>query len=601
VNEANERVAMSLEEMNFFDSSGVSVLSLFSGIEVALASVKQLGIKVQRWVTVECDQDAVEVIKSQHNDLIADGRLEILPDVMKITSQMVSEWGAFNLMIGGSPCQDFSFQGNLNGGDRAGLDGGRGKLAFQFFRILRLVERENARRRRCVSEPQAKRRVWELLTKTRNSSSPQRRIPPVFVFENVNGMSTEVKMEIVDWLETQPCCFQAELLSPAARPRDFYTNLKLNPLPEAAYAPNLQQILVSPAEALREKAKCILTSNGVEVFKTNRDNSFYDDEKRWIEPFNRVYRSKHDHSLGFRNLSLNECERVFGLHDGYCSILGDSKSNDIQRQWRLLGNAFSLPVIVSLLSPLQKNFPSCKYDRYPIEIRILGGKEEGEEPTGLVVEKLEKARETKKRKEKENDKEMEIDLWDNEDVLLKTKAKAPTKMAKDPNAPMRAYLFYSAEMRPVIKEANPELNFAEITKKMGANWKTLEEKRKYHELAKADKVRFVTETAEYEKTKGEAMAMSDSDDSEEKKETEKEKLPESETGNGSESDEQDEEEEKEEELLWKPGLDSIQVNWIQCDGCEKWRIIPSNIDEFEKGFVCKKNRWARHKSEKICK
>ena len=254
-----------------------------------------------------------------------------------------------------------------------------------------------------------------------------------------------------------------------------------------------------------------------------------------------------------------------------------------------------------MLSPLQKNFPSCKYDRYPIEIRILGGKEEGEEPTGLVVEKLEKARETKKRKEKENDKEMEIDLWDNEDVLLKTKAKAPTKMAKDPNAPMRAYLFYSAEMRPVIKEANPELNFAEITKKMGANWKTLEEKSKYHELAKADKVRFVTETAEYEKTKGEAMAMSDSDDSEEKKETEKEKLPESETGNGSESDEQDEEEEKEEELLWKPGLDSIQVNWIQCDGCEKWRIIPSNIDEFEKGFVCKKNRWARHKSEKICK
>ena len=76
---------------------------------------------------------------------------------------------------------------------------------------------------------------------------------------------------------------------------------------------------------------------------------------------------------------------------------------------------------------------------------------------------------------------------------------------------MTTFLFYDKEMRPIIKEANPELTYAEIAKKTGAEWKALEDKSKYNELAKADKERFVTETAKYEKMKVDAMAMSDSD------------------------------------------------------------------------------------------
>ena len=68
-------------------------------------------------------------------------------------------------------------QGNLNGGPRAGLEGDRGKLVYEFFRILRLVELQNKR--------------------TGFAGKL------VYVYENVHGMSVEIKEEISSWLEVR--------------------------------------------------------------------------------------------------------------------------------------------------------------------------------------------------------------------------------------------------------------------------------------------------------------------------------------------------------------------------------------------------------------
>jgi len=78
-----------------------------------------------------------------------------------------------------------------------------------------------------------------------------------------------------------------------------------------------------------------------------------------------------------------------------------------------------MPVIVSLLSPLARNFPGRKYKNYPIEIR-LNDDEEFESAGGGAVkvksgaeDALEKTRErTLANREKANDKKMEVDLFD---------------------------------------------------------------------------------------------------------------------------------------------------------------------------------------------
>jgi len=128
-------------------------------------------------------------------------------------------------------------------------------------------------------------------------------------------MEDRIKKEITNWLGVVPTRLNADLFSPASRPRDFYTNLPVELLPADTETndmkiPTLQQILTPPAQALIPKAKCIITSNGAEVYATGRTNLFYQHDKKWIDHFNRVYRNRYDRSLGFRNLSIEEVEKV---------------------------------------------------------------------------------------------------------------------------------------------------------------------------------------------------------------------------------------------------------------------------------------------------
>lgn len=70
------------------------------------------------------------------------------------------------------------------------------------------------------------------------------------------------------------------------------------------------------------------------------------------------------------------------------------------------------------------------------------------------------------------------------------------KTKKDPNAPKKglsAYMFFVKDTRQEIKEQNPDATFGEIGKLLGEAWKKLEDKSKYEEMAKQDKVRYESE------------------------------------------------------------------------------------------------------------
>ena len=91
------------------------------------------------------------------------------------------------------------------------------------------------------------------------------------------------------------------------------------------------------------------------------------------------------------------------------------------------------------------------------------------------------------------------------------------KKKKDPNAPKRAmtsFFYFSKEMRPKVKEENPEMTFGELGKKIGELFRGLsaDEKEKYEELAKKDKERYQREMAEY-KSSSKVEEDDDDDDS----------------------------------------------------------------------------------------
>eukprot|EP00980_Cylindrotheca_fusiformis_P004799 scaffold1028_cov135-Cylindrotheca_fusiformis.AAC.9 len=97
--------------------------------------------------------------------------------------------------------------------------------------------------------------------------------------------------------------------------------------------------------------------------------------------------------------------------------------------------------------------------------------------------------------------------------------KAPAKKKKDPNAPKRgmsSFMFFSNELRPKLKEEQPDLSFTEIGKEIGARFRALtdEEKKPYEKQAAKDKERYQDELASY-KTKQEkeaSNAKGDDDD-----------------------------------------------------------------------------------------
>ncbi|KAL7492365.1 hypothetical protein ACHAWT_002550 [Skeletonema menzelii] len=59
----------------------------------------------------------------------------------------------------------------------------------------------------------------------------------------------------------------------------------------------------------------------------------------------------------------------------------------------------------------------------------------------------------------------------------KAKAKGSPKAKK----PLTGYMLFAKEMRPKVKEENPEMSFGELGKELGARWRALseEEKGKY--------------------------------------------------------------------------------------------------------------------------
>ena len=78
------------------------------------------------------------------------------------------------------------------------------------------------------------------------------------------------------------------------------------------------------------------------------------------------------------------------------------------------------------------------------------------------------------------------------------------KSQRDMNAPKRAacsYLLFSNDKRAEIMAENPEMKMGEVSKKLGAMWKTADKKTKqaYILKAEADKERYAEETAEYKR------------------------------------------------------------------------------------------------------
>ncbi|XP_061075037.1 uncharacterized protein LOC133109631 [Conger conger] len=279
----------------------IKVLSLFDGIATGYLVLRDLGFKVDRYIASEICEDSIAVGMIKH-----EGRIEHVNDVRSITRKHIAEWGPFDLLIGGSPCNDLSMVNPA----RKGLFEGTGRLFFEFYRLLTMMRPRE-------EDPR----------------------PFFWLFENVVAMGNRDKADICRFLECNPILIDAVKVSPAHRARYFWGNLPgmnrplATTLTDSCY---LQGCLEIGRIAKFEKVRTITTkSNSIRQGKS--------------ETLPVMMNGKEDY------LWCTEIERIFGFPKHYTDVNNMGRS---QRQ-KVLGRSWSVPVIRHLFAPL-KDYFACE-------------------------------------------------------------------------------------------------------------------------------------------------------------------------------------------------------------------------------------------------
>uniref|UniRef100_A0A8C5PD63 DNA (cytosine-5-)-methyltransferase n=1 Tax=Leptobrachium leishanense TaxID=445787 RepID=A0A8C5PD63_9ANUR len=278
----------------------IRVLSLFDGIATGLLVLKDLGIQIDRYIASEVCEDSITVGMVRHQ-----GRIMYVGDVRNITHRHIKEWGPFDLVIGGSPCNDLSIVNPA----RKGLFGKAGRLFFEFYRLLHEARPKDGDSR-----------------------------PFFWLFENVVAMGVSDKRDISRFLESNPVMIDAREVSAAHRARYFWGNL-----------PGMNRPLVSTVNDRLDLQDCLEHGRIAKFSKvrtiTTRSNSI----KQGKDQHFPVYMNDKEDILW-----CTEMERVFGFPVHYTDV---SNMSRLARQ-RLLGRSWSVPVIRHLFAPL-KEYYAC--------------------------------------------------------------------------------------------------------------------------------------------------------------------------------------------------------------------------------------------------
>uniref|UniRef100_A0A8C0JX41 DNA (cytosine-5-)-methyltransferase n=1 Tax=Canis lupus dingo TaxID=286419 RepID=A0A8C0JX41_CANLU len=279
----------------------IRVLSLFDGIATGYLVLKELGIKVEKYVASEVCEESIAVGTVKH-----EGNIKYVNDVRNITKRNIEEWGPFDLVIGGSPCNDLS---NVNPA-RKGLYEGTGRLFFEFYHLLNY---------------------------TRPKEGDDR--PFFWMFENVVAMKVGDKRDISRFLECNPVMIDAIKVSAAHRARYFWGNL-----------PGMNRPVIASKNDKLELQDCLEFNRTAKLKKvqtiTTKSNSIRQGKNQL---FPVVMNGKED------VLWCTELERIFGFPVHYTDVSNMGRG---ARQ-KLLGRSWSVPVIRHLFAPL-KDYFACE-------------------------------------------------------------------------------------------------------------------------------------------------------------------------------------------------------------------------------------------------
>lgn len=283
---------------------GIKVLSLFDGISCGMVALERAGIKVDKYVAYEIDENAIKVSRDNYLEIEQRG---------DVTVADFSEFKGYDLLIGGSPCQDLCGMGS-----RKGLDGEKSKLFFEYVRALNEVK------------------------------------PKYFLLENNASMTKENREIITKIIGVEPVLINSCDFSAQIRKRLYWTNIPIKDhTPKNIVIKDILQDNVVRNEVTDKIEKYVFSDDykGRKIEETTRHSiRTLEQKSRAISTLSYDISSNSGLTLKigdrFFQPSQIEFERLQTLPDGYTRIL------PIKKAVHTIGNGWTVDVIAHIFRGL---------------------------------------------------------------------------------------------------------------------------------------------------------------------------------------------------------------------------------------------------------
>ena len=309
----------------------MNVLSLFDGISCGQIALERAGIKVDTYYASEIEESSIKITMKNYPNTIE------LGDILKLNTNSLPK---IDLLIGGSPCQSFSFAGKQ-----------KGMSTKDNIKVTTLEQYLTLKNEGFQFEGQSY-LFWEYIRTLKEIK------PTYFLLENVK-MAKEWQDIITKALGVKPIKINSSLVSAQKRERLYWTNIPNieqptnknimlndilqndiihNFLPEyrqeyTNYDVNKIDKLAYPITAIQlgssKQFKCS-TSNDGKAFTLRKTEC------------NGII----DENLKIRKYTPIEAERLQTIPDDYTLCDGVSKT----RRYEAVGNGWTVDVIAHILS-----------------------------------------------------------------------------------------------------------------------------------------------------------------------------------------------------------------------------------------------------------
>jgi len=298
----------------------INIVSLFDGMSCGQIAFNRVSQVPYIWYASEIHKPSINVTQFNFPKTIQ------LGDVQKINKKVIKLFfGDVFLLLAGSPCTDFSMAGKK-----------KGMITLDELDITSLKQYERLKRENYQFKGESY-LFWEFVRLLKEIN------PKYFLLENVVLKGNVKKWEkiISESVGVEPIRINSSLLTAQNRDRLYWTNIPGVTIPEDKFI-NVSHVIPDAYSGYGIR--------GVKINKTDEKYTPIGTTRKDLKAncltkssrtrFVSMYDGNH------RSLSIEECERLQGVDEGYTDVIGVTRKD----RYDMLGNGWTIPVIQHILS-----------------------------------------------------------------------------------------------------------------------------------------------------------------------------------------------------------------------------------------------------------